>query len=289
LIAILAIGNDDGETETPTEVAIADKNTPTELESPKSNRGTITPDEPVAPVSEPEEVLEPEDEPESEPVVEPLGTNPQPDPEPVPDPSPEPDPEPSPEPQPAPMPEPAPEPAPPPTLSPEERASLKKALVAARQAMTEADLETAREKLAEAEKIAGDSAHKELVERTKELEHYLSQFWQAFDKGYAGLQPTGTLTIDTAEAAIVEVRPEALVIKWFGRNRTIPREGMPAGLVMAIANTWFNEDPTNKAVRGAFYLVNGKPDKAEQQWSEASAAGVPVQSLMKVLDDDYEL
>jgi hypothetical protein len=192
-------------------------------------------------------------------------------------------------PQPEPEPEPEPEPQPPPMITPQEKAALKKSLVAARQAMTDGDLVAAREQLAEAEKLARSDEHVALVERTKELEHYLSEFWSAFDKAYAGLQPTNTITVDTAEAAIVEVRPEAIVIKWFGRNRTIPRQGMPAGLVMAIANEWFDEQPANKVVKGAFYFVNGKADKAQQLWTEAAASGVPVQSLMKLLEDGDEL
>jgi len=64
---------------------------------------------------------------------------------------------------------------------------------------------------------------------------------------------------------------------------------MPAGLVMAIANEWFDDQPANKVVKGAYYFVNDKPDKAEQMWSEAGASGVQVEALMKVLDDNYEL
>jgi hypothetical protein len=155
--------------------------------------------------------------------------------------------------------------------------------------MTDADLPTARTQLAEAEKLARSPEHKALVERTKELEHYLTQFWDAFDKAYAGLKPTGTITIGTEQAAIVEVRPEALVIKWFGRNQTVSRQGKPAGLVMAIANERFNDEPANKVVKGAYYLVNNKLDKAEQMFSEAGASGMAVQSLMQVLHDNYEL
>lgn len=243
---------------------------------------------PTPPVEQPETPVpppEPERQPEPTPEVT---TPPQPEPEktPTPEPTPEPEPEP---PMPTPEPEPEPEPEPPPMITPQDKAALKKALVAARQAMTDGDLEAAREQLADAEKLARSQEHVQLVERTKELEHYLSEFWAAFDKAYAGLQPTNTITIDTAEAAIVEVRPEALVIKWFGRNRTIPRQGMPAGLVMAIANEWFDEQPANKVVKGAYYFVNGKSEQAEQLWSEAGASGVPVKSLMKVLDDNYEL
>jgi hypothetical protein len=60
---------------------------------------------------------------------------------------------------------------------------------------------------------------------------------------------------------------------------------------MSIANTWFDDSAKNDVIRGAFQLVdpNGKPEEAERLWEGAGDAGAPVDELLKVLDDNYEI
>jgi len=164
------------------------------------------------------------------------------------------------------------------------------ALAGARTAMGQRDIDAVNTQLRIAEGLARSDEHKAMVERLKELLHYVKEFWRAFDEAYTGLKPSSTVMVGNDEAVIVEVRPEAVIIRYFGQNRTIEREGMPAGLVMAIANKWFNNDPANKVVKGAFMLVDpiGRPEETRRLWQEASQEGVDVSDLMPVLDDDYK-
>jgi hypothetical protein len=175
-------------------------------------------------------------------------------------------------------------------LSPQELAALKETLVGARQALGARNFTAATQHLADAERLARSQEHKEMLARLKQLDHYVHEFWKAVDQGYTNLQPTSILKIGNNEAAIVEVRPDAMVIRYGGVNKTIKRTQIPSGLAMAIANTWFDSSPTNKVVKGAFLLVDpaGKPEDARRMWLEAEAAGVDVQSLMPVIDEKYE-
>ena len=78
---------------------------------------------------------------------------------------------------------------------------------------------------------------------------------------------------------------------WLYVEEVGARDGMPAGLAMSIANRWFNDDPTNLVVKGAFLLVDpkGRPDETRRLWSQAKAAGEDIDELMLVLDDKYDL
>ena len=253
---------------------------PSVINVPDPNELPIEPEpEPTPePTPEPEPELQPLDEPEDDPamslpdtggigppIVTPIDPEPVPQPEPEPDPSPEP-------------------------LTPAEKEALKKALVGARTAMGERDQAAVIENLAAAKALARTDEQKAMVKRLEELNHYVKEFWSSVDEAYINLQPSTTIPIGTAEAAIVEVTPQELTLRYFGRNKTIPRNDMPSGLAMAIANTWFTNDPANKVVKGALQFVdpNGRKDEARRLWQEAQAAGVDVAPLMPVLDDTYD-
>ncbi len=228
--------------------------------------------EPQPPITIDPPVVEPEPQPVDPPTPEPPVTIPTPDPDP---PTPQPEPEPDPEPTP---------------LTPAEKDALKKALVGARTAMGERDQASVVEQLATANQLARTDEHKAMVARLEELNHYVKEFWRSVDEAYSNLKPSTTIRIGNAEAAIVDVNENVLVLKYFGTNRTIAREDMPSGLAMAIANNWFTDDPANKVVKGALQLVdpNGRPEETRRLWQEAQAAGVDVEDLMPVMDDTYD-
>jgi hypothetical protein len=186
-----------------------------------------------------------------------------------------------------PDPTPAPEEMP---LTPQELAALKETLKGARDALGARNFAAATQHLTDAQRLARSPEHKQSLERLKQLDHYVHEFWKAVDQGYANLQPTSVLSVGNVQAAIVEIRPDAMVIRISGRNRTIRRNEIPSGLAMAIANTWFDSSPQNKVVKGAFLLVDpaGKPEDARRMWQEAQAAGVDVEMLMPVINDKYE-
>ena len=271
----------------------------------------IAADDGEEPVPEAEPRPRPNPEPQPEPPIDsptvepepPIDVIPEPQPEPLPEPEPEPpidvppdlpnpggvgppitiDPEP-------PIVTPEPEPEPDVPLTPAEKDALAEALVAARTAMGARDQATTVEQLAAAKAIARTAEQKAMVKRLEELNHYVKEFWRSVDEAYVNLKPASTIPVGTSEAIIVEVRQDALVLRYFGRNRTIKRSEIPSGLAMAIANTWFTDDPENKVVKGALQFVdpNGRKDEARRLWQEAQAAGVDVEPLMPVLDDKYE-
>ncbi len=280
-----------GDNKTPPGPDVAANDGPDDPSPPPTPNTDPNNDQPTPIVDEPEVIDEPT--PDPMPPIKPA-PDPQPDPSPPitvePQPDPKPTPAPTPIPTPQPEPDPEPEPSAPAPLTPQEKKQLATALAAARTAMGQRDIAAVNEQLRVAESLARSDEQKAMVERLKELLHYVKEFWRAFDEAYAGLKPSSTVMVITDEAVIVEVRPEALTIRWFGKNKTFQRDKIPSGLVMAIANKWFNNDPANKVVKGAFHLVDpiGRPDETRRLWQEASQEGVDISDLMPVLDDNYK-
>ena len=94
---------------------------------------------------------------------------------------------------------------------------------------------------------------------------------------------------------IVTVSPERLTIRRAGGNVTYPIDELPAGLTMALADSWFkSDDPVNRVVKGAYFAVAegdvaSHREKAKKYWEEATAAGVDAKPLLPFLTDKYDL
>jgi hypothetical protein len=240
--------------------------------------------EPVPPV--PEMTTEP-----ASPSPEPAA-NPEPQPTPQPTSKPLPETKPTPEPAPTPM----PEPTPPPMPSKEELAALGKALAAGKAALAKNDFLTADEHIAVAESLAKVPEHQEMAARLKEVAMYVKQFRNAVSEGLKSLQVGAEIKVGTSTmVVVVAVTPERLTIRRAGGNVTYPLDDLPAGLMMALADSWFKaDDPVNRVVKGAYFAVaegdvESHREKAKKYWDEAIAAGVDAKPLLPFLNDKYDL
>ncbi|MCA9269263.1 MAG: hypothetical protein KDA41_12365, partial [Planctomycetales bacterium] len=250
---------------------------------------TPTPEPPVAvPTPTPSPVPTPIPTPTPEP--EPPVAVPAPTPTPIPQPAP---PDPTTIPVPVPIPSPSPEPTPPaPTPpKPQDVAALKAAMEGVRTALGERDFDAALTQLKTAESLVRTDEQKQKLERLKQLDHYVNEFWRSVDQAYVFLRATQTLTTRSGEISVVDVGPEAIIVRSAGRNVTFPRDKIPSGLAMAIANGWFNDDPANDLVRGALQLVDpqGRPEEARRLWQQARGAGVAeAATLLPLIDEKYD-
>jgi hypothetical protein len=247
---------------------------------------------PKTPAPKPEPKPAPTPEPAPMPEATPDTAPPMPEPEPKPEPTPEPTPPTTPEPTPPPM----PEPAPPPMPTKAELAALGKALAAGKAALTKYDFLAADEQIAAAETLAKLPEHQEMVARLKEVALYVKQFRNAVSEGLKNLQVGAELKVGTSTmVVVVAVSPERLTIRRAGGNVTYPLDELPAGLTMALADSWFKaDDPVNRVVKGAYFAVAegdvaSHREKAMKYWEEATAAGVDAKPLLPFLTDNYDL
>jgi hypothetical protein len=260
---------------------------PSKLNPPSESKPAPTPQPEPDSVSS-DSVTMPTPDAASPPVPTPL---PEPAPEPKPEPAPEPVPEPKPEPAPS-MPEPMP--IPPPTKA--ELIALGKALELGKSALGKYDFAAADEQIAAAEALAKLPEHQAMVARLKEVCGYVKQFRQAVSEGLKALTVGTEMKVGTSTmVAVVAVTPDRLTIRRAGGNVTYPLDELPAGLTMALADSWFKaDDPVNRVIKGAYFAVaegdvETNREKAKKYWDEAMAAGIDVQPLLPFLTDTYDL
>jgi len=270
----------------PNEAAFVDTSGDAPRPLPRTVEGTLPKKAESKPKSEPQPEPTPEPTPEPMPETKPDPTSP-----PMPETKPEPAPEPKLEPTP-----PAPEPMPVPMPTKAELIALGKALTQGKAALTKYDFAAADEQIAAAEALAKLPEHQALVARLKEVCGYVKQFRNAVDQALKALQPGAEIKVGTSTMVIVvSVSPERLTIKRAGGNVTYPIGELPAGLTMALADSWLNaNDPVNRVIKGSYFAVaEGDQDthreKAKKYWEEATTSGVDVKHLLPFLTDKYDL
>ena len=214
---------------------------------------------------------------------------PNPDPAPMPMPMPEPEPMPTPEP-PAPMPEPVPEPVKLPTR--EEVQMLATAMKTARDALTDGNIEIAKEELAKVKGLTKLPKHAAMYDRLVTLADYNAQFWNAVDEAIKTFESGTEISVGSNVIVVVEVRPpDSIILRVAGRNRTYRVRELPAGIAAAFADLWFDQqNPATRVMKGAYAAVNraSNIERAREFWDEATAQGEDMSSLMPVLDDTYD-
>jgi hypothetical protein len=189
---------------------------------------------------------------------------------------------------PQPAPEPKPEEMPLPPRG--EVTALAKALITAKAALIDGNLEEAKAQLAQAETLAKLPEHKAMVERLRTLDNYVGQFYHAIDEAVKSFQSGTEIEVGNTVVVVVEVLPDNLILRVAGMNKRYARNELPAGLAVAIANKWLDQsDPIAKVVNGAYLAVAriNADERARALWEEAARAGEPTQNLMLVLDDHY--
>ena len=172
-----------------------------------------------------------------------------------------------------------------PPVDPELKKRVIADLAAARKALGERNAKAAKERIAAAEQLATSGEPKQLVEGFKALPKYVDGFWEAVREGTKGLEEAGELKVGNTFVSIVEVGSGQLTIRASGKNHRYPLDELPAGLAVAIAKRWFDDQPDNKVYLGAFYFVDPRTDAAEAKrlWEEAASAGVNVKGLLALL------
>jgi hypothetical protein len=191
---------------------------------------------------------------------------------------------------PAPVPEPSPEPVPQPTPAPDPRPAipvdplLRDAFAALqRQRFDAADEAIA----AAAATAAADAPLLGRVAQWKLLATYARGFAGFREEALKTLASGQEFDVNGKKIGIVEIDAEKIVYRSAGRNRTVPRDRIPAGILLSIVTTWFDGRPANDLYLGAFHSTKAEPDlaKARAAWERAAAGGAAAAELMPLLED----
>jgi hypothetical protein len=187
------------------------------------------------------------------------------------------------------------------SLTPRQRSELADCLAAARTALTNRRLPAADLQLQRAMDLAASSELEPMADRLHTLQHYVQQFWWAVDQGMQNRHPGDELILASGEpVAIVKATLEKITIRKRGQNQTHEKIELPAGLALALAKSWLDEDNNlaNKLAEGAFMAVDPAFDSEEAVgiWRNITEndATVPddvidnVADLLDCLADSYD-
>ena len=141
--------------------------------------------------------------------------------------------------------------------------------------------------LAAASKQADGDEAKERVASWKLMATYYKGFLDYREKALAAVKPGDEYDVKNQKVGVVEVDDEKFIYRTAGGNKTVPRDKIPAGIVLAIVMQWFDANPANDLYLGAYHLAKPEPDpeRAREHWQQALAAGADASGLLPLLDD----
>ncbi len=172
---------------------------------------------------------------------------------------------------------------------------LSTALTGARRSVGEQEFAIAESFLSKAEAVAKLPVHQAQVERLRAIAAYVKQFSEAVVAAVKALNAGDSIKVGNSTiVAFVEARPDAVVLRVTGMNRTFKLNKLPAGLAIAIAETHLAEkDPATLLIKGAYLLTNPNSNeeaiaKARRYFETAAAAGAQIDDLLAIFDDKYD-
>ena len=119
------------------------------------------------------------------------------------------------------------------------------------------------------------------------LAQYAREFAGFREKAIAEVRPGNEFDVNGKKVGVVEIDDKKFIYRFQGRNKTTPRDKIPAGIAMAIVTTWFDERPDNHLFLGAYHATKPEPDlaKARDHWERAEQGGINAEPLFRLLDD----
>ena len=173
----------------------------------------------------------------------------------------------------------------------EDTAQLDATLAEAFEALQRQEYDTVTTLLAVASKKIGDresgSAASQRLNSWQQLAVYSKGFMDYRQQALAAVKAGDEYDVKNQKVGVVEVDDDTFKYRSAGGNKTVPRDKIPAGIVLAIVMQWFDENPANDLYLGAYHLSKPEPDlpRAREHWEKAQAGGADASGLMPLLDD----
>jgi len=173
----------------------------------------------------------------------------------------------------------------------EDNAQLDATLTEALEALQRQEYDTVTTLLAAAsEKTGGRASGSEASQRLdswQQLAVYSKGFMDYRQQALAAVKSGDEYDVQNQKVGVVEVDADTFIYRSAGGNKTVPRDKIPSGIVLAIVMQWFDENPANDLYLGAYHLSKPEPDlpRAREHWEKAQAGGADASGLMPLLDD----
>jgi hypothetical protein len=173
----------------------------------------------------------------------------------------------------------------------EDTAQLDATLAEALEALQRQEYDTVTTLLAAASKKIGDResgpAANQRLDSWQQLAVYSKGFMDYRQQALAAVKAGDEYDVKNQKVSVVEVDADTFKYRSAGGNKTVPRDKIPAGIVLAIVMQWFDENPANDLYLGAYHLSKPETDlpRAREHWEKAQAGGADASGLMPLLDD----
>jgi hypothetical protein len=173
----------------------------------------------------------------------------------------------------------------------EETPQLDATLAEALESLQRQEYDTVTTLLAAASKKTGSrasgSAAKQRLESWQQLAVYSKGFMDYRQKALAAVKAGDEYDVKNQKVVVVEVDADTFKYRSAGGNKTVSRDKIPAGIVLAIVMQWFDKNPANDLYLGAYHLSKPEPDlqRAREHWEKAQTGGADASALMPLLDD----
>jgi hypothetical protein len=160
-------------------------------------------------------------------------------------------------------------------------------LAQALHALRSGDFDTADALLASALEGARGIPAKQRIADWKVLAQYAREFAGFRGQALADVKPGNEFDVNGKKIAVVEIDDKKFIYRFLGKNKTTPRDKIPAGILMAIVTNWFDERPANHLFLGAYHATKPEPDlaKARDHWELAEKGGINAAPLLGLLED----
>lgn len=134
---------------------------------------------------------------------------------------------------------------------------------------------------------AGAAEARTRVARWRSLATFQKGFLDYRDRALAAVKAGDEYDVKDRKIAVVEVDDEIFKYHENGRNKTVSRAALPAGIALAIVTSWFDAKPANDLYLGAYHFAKQEPNAklAREHWEKAEAGGADASSLLPLLDD----
>jgi hypothetical protein len=178
-------------------------------------------------------------------------------------------------------------------MSEDDKKSLAESLTKARDSLAKQDFETFHAEMEKALKLSKSPEFKDKYRRLNQLGQLHEQFVQALGDGLKRLKGGSELKVGSAIVAIVEVKPDSIVIRHQGMRKEYSLDNIQVALALAIADPALDKTrPIDVAARGVFCLIHPtKTSLNEKQGSkfieQVIASDEIDDDLLEALTDTY--
>ena len=134
---------------------------------------------------------------------------------------------------------------------------------------------------------AVSASSRERVAAWQQLAVHYRRFLDGREAALDAVEPGTSYDVQGQKVVIEKIAGGTCVYRAAGAAKTVLREKIPAGIVLAIVAKWFGDDPERHLAVAAYQLVRPEPELrlAGEALEKARDAGADTEAFLPLLED----